>query len=191
MDCYTRLKLPQTASIDPEILQAAYLEQSKLHHPDHGGDPQVAAFIHEAYEILKAPEKRIKHLISLQNDPDLSAWRTVQMKEDLMTLFSRVGALTQQTKSQLDKVLNAKGAIGRAVLTPQLLQTQQQLEGLNEQLDVALNGMQKQLCAWDSLPEKTSSDWQSLATFQAEFAYLQRWQSQVKAMLLDVMTALL
>ncbi|UGS25335.1 J domain-containing protein [Microbacterium resistens] len=58
-DHYEMLQISRSASDD--VIRAAYRSLMKVHHPDRGGDPSVAAAIHEAYATLSDPDLRRRH----------------------------------------------------------------------------------------------------------------------------------
>lgn len=77
-DHYERLGLPRRFSIDPVLLEAAYLDRSRAVHPDfhHGGSggeqaasEALTAAVNEAYTTLKDPFRRAEHLLALLGGP--------------------------------------------------------------------------------------------------------------------------
>jgi molecular chaperone HscB len=77
-DHYERLGLPRRFSIDPALLEAAYLDRSRAVHPDfhHGGSggeqaasESLTAGVNEAYATLKDPFRRAEHLLALLGGP--------------------------------------------------------------------------------------------------------------------------
>lgn len=55
-DPYKRLGVPRDAK--PEDVKRAWRRVAQIHHPDHGGDPQVFAELKLCYEILIDPVRR-------------------------------------------------------------------------------------------------------------------------------------
>ncbi len=49
--CYRLLGLSPSATWDE--IQTAYRRKAKVHHPDHGGDPDAMRALNEAYQTLK------------------------------------------------------------------------------------------------------------------------------------------
>ena len=77
-DHFERLGLPRRFSIDPAVLEAAYLDRSRAVHPDfhHGGSggeqaasEALTAAVNEAYTTLKDPFRRAEHLLTLLGGP--------------------------------------------------------------------------------------------------------------------------
>jgi molecular chaperone HscB len=80
-DHFERLGLPRRFSIDPSVLEAAYLDRSRAVHPDfhqtgsgaeQAASETVAAAVNEAYTILKDPFRRAEHLLGLLGGPTAS-----------------------------------------------------------------------------------------------------------------------
>lgn len=59
MDLYKTLGVLKNAT--PEEIKTGYRSQSKVHHPDKGGDTETFKQIALAYEILSDPEKRQRY----------------------------------------------------------------------------------------------------------------------------------
>src|SRR5688572_14192364 len=91
VDFFAVLGLPRAAALDEQRLHRAYTERSRTAHPDHGGSEALAAQLNAAYEVLRSPEKRLKHLLELAAPPEAKAWRTVPLDESMMSLFSELG----------------------------------------------------------------------------------------------------
>ena len=77
-DHYERLGLPRRFSIDPAVLEAAYLDRSRAVHPDfhHAGSggeqaasETLTAAVNEAYTTLKDQFRRAEHLLALLGGP--------------------------------------------------------------------------------------------------------------------------
>ncbi|WP_075088099.1 J domain-containing protein [Verrucomicrobium spinosum] len=79
------LALPARLSLDEGTLQQAYLSRSRLAHPDHGGSDREASEVNAAYEVLKAPDKRVKHLLEFAAPEAARSWRTVPLDERMMS----------------------------------------------------------------------------------------------------------
>lgn len=74
MNHFTLLSLPASFNIDVEQLEAAYFAAQRQYHPDRfvGKTPeeklaaaQKSSDVNEAYNTLKTPLKRAKHLLAL------------------------------------------------------------------------------------------------------------------------------
>ena len=167
------LGLPQTASLDAEVVRAAYFEKSKQPGADN-------AVLNAAFEQLLEPDKRLKHLIELAAPPEAKLWRAVPMGEDLMGLFMALGKVRPEAEALVEKRQKALSALARALLEGQtyvirdaLEQTGSALYEKREALEAELRGL-------------AEHDWPKLAEAQARFSYLAKWQTQVRELLLKL-----
>ena len=187
MDCFELLSLPKSAALSEELLQEAYSKHSRLAHPDHGGSEQSAAEINAAYETLRAPEKRLKHLLELCAGEAARAWRTVPLDEAMMSLFSRLGGALNASGQFLEKKENAKSALAKALLANEEFQWRDQLEEIGFELEAKRQELETALRFWDAANVADEASWKELAAIQARFSYLARWQGQIRERLLALM----
>lgn len=173
-DAFTILGLPPVAALTEEQVRAAYFEKSKAADADN-------ASLNAAFELLLAPDKRLKHLIDLAAPPEAKQWRTVAMGEDLMDLFMALGKVRPQAEALVEKRQKAQSALGRALLEKQTFAVRDSLE----QTGFALDQKRQDLEA--ELPGLGEHDWPRLAEAQARFTYLAKWQTQVRELLLKLM----
>jgi curved DNA-binding protein CbpA len=187
-DSFATLGLPRAATLDEPSLHRAYTTHSRAAHPDHGGSEALAAKVNAAYETLRYPEKRLKHLLELAGPPDAKAWRTVPLDEGMMALFSELGKAMENTSKFLDRKSKAASAIARAVLAAEELRNRETLEAIGFEIEKRRGEMEAGLPAWDAaIASDDESAWKQLAAMQARFAYLAKWQAQVRERLLALM----
>lgn len=187
-DCYAILGLPRSVALAEETLHRAYAEKSKAAHPDHGGSDQSAAETNAAYETLRAPERRLKHLLELAAPDDAKAWRTVPMDDKMMTLFSALGKALDASAKFLERKSKAQSALAKALLANEEMQQREVLEEIGFEIEGSRTEMEARLPLLDqALPEADAETWKELALMQARFSYLARWQSQVRERLLALM----
>ena len=128
-----------------------------------------------------APDKRLKHLIDIAAPEDAKKWRTVAMGEDMMQLFMALGNARPEAESLIEKRGRALSALSKALLEKQTFSLRDDLE----QIGTALDDKRQALDA--ELPELDDRDWPRVAEAQARFAYLSKWQAQVRELLLKLM----
>jgi curved DNA-binding protein CbpA len=187
-DSFTTLGLPRAATLDEPALQRAYTTHSRTAHPDHGGSEALAAKVNAAYETLRHPEKRLKHLLELAGPSDAKAWRTVPLDEGMMTLFSELGKTMEVTSKFLERKARAASAIARAVLAGEEMRHRETLETIGFEIERQKNEMAARLPTLDAtIAGGDASVWKQVAAMQARFAYLAKWQSQVRERLLALM----
>lgn len=188
VDSFAVLGLPRMAALDEQTLQRAYTMHSRAAHPDHGGDEAHAAQVNAAYETLRPSEKRLKHLLEIAGPEEAKAWRTVPLDEAMMSLFSELGKAMDATAKFLERKNKAASAIAKALLTSEELQHRETLERIGFELEERKGDIETQLPALDAaLARDDAGAWKQLAAMQARFAYLAKWQAQVRERLLALM----
>jgi len=187
-DHFQALSLPRRAALREEALAEAYFLKSRESHPDHGGVEAVAAQVNAAYETLRQPDKRLKHLLEIAAPDAGKAWRTVPLDEALMALFARLGAAMAASGMFLDKKTKAQSALARALLANEEFQQRDVLEKIGEEIQAHQNLIEAQLPELDSKLEAVPEQaWREVAALQARLAYLAKWQAQVRERLLQLM----
>jgi curved DNA-binding protein CbpA len=188
LDYFATLGLPRTAAIDEQALHRAYTEHSRHAHPDHGGSETMAAHVNAAYETLRHPEKRLKHLLEIFGPDEATAWRTVPLDEHMMQLFSALSAAMDSSVKFLDRKAKAASALARALLANEEMQHREALEHIGFDIEEKKKGMEALLPSLDAAIKDQQPDaWKQLAAMQARFAYLSKWQAQVRERLLALM----
>ncbi len=174
MDAFATLGLLRTAALSEEAVRAAYFEKSKAAGADH-------AALNEAYELLLAPEKRLKHLLDLEAPEDAKQWRTVAMGEDLMQHFMALGRVRPEAEALIEKRGKAQSALAKALLERSTFAVREALEGIGTALEEKRGAMETEL------PLIDAGNWRAVAEAQAKFSYVAKWQAQVRELLLKLM----
>lgn len=188
VDCFDVLGLPKKAASLEEDLHRAYSARCKDVHPDHGGSDAAAAELNAAYETLRSPERRLKHLLETTGPDEAKAWRTVPLDEELMAIFGGVGKALDSSGKFLERKAKAQSALAKALLANEEMTQREALERLGFEIEHHRVVMQAGLPALDELlASGDSGAWKQLAVAQAKFAYLGKWQTQVRERLLALM----
>ena len=174
MDAFTVLDLPQSAALSEEQVRAAYFEKCKAEDADR-------AALNAAYELLLTPDKRLRHLLDIAAPEAARQWRTVTMREDLMQLFMALGRVRPEAEALIHKRSQTQSTLTRALTERQALQLRETLEGIGAALDDKRQALETELSSI------SPDDWQTIAEAQARFAYLAKWQAQVRELLLKLM----
>lgn len=174
MDAFALLELPRLPALDEEQVKAAYFEKSRAADADHGA-------LNEAYELLLAPEKRLKHLLDLAAPADAKQWRTVAMSEDLMQHFMALGKVCPEAEALIEKRAKAQSALAKALLEKPAFALRETLEAIGSALD------EKRETLAAGLAQTPADDWPALVQAQAQFSYLAKWLAQVRELLLKLM----
>ncbi len=189
MDAFALLGLPRRAALDEAALRQAYTSLSRTAHPDHGGSETQASALNAAYEVLRQPERRLRHLLELAGPEEAAAWRTVPLDEGMMQTFMDLGDALEKSAAFLERKQKATSALAKALLTAEEMQHRESLEAIGmalqerrDAMESALGGLDASLSATPDLPT-----WQALAAAQARFAYVAKWQAQIRERLLALM----
>jgi curved DNA-binding protein CbpA len=181
MDAFASLGLARTAALDAELLKAAYAEKCKLTHPDQAsGDEAQSADLNTAFETLSAPEKRLKHLLSLEAG-DQAAWKTVPLDAAMMDLFSKIGPFLQNLTAHAKKKETAASALAKALLSSAEMKLQEQAESLGAELSALRETLEAELPPLDEKRRLGDSNvFSELHCVQAKLAYVAKWQAQIR-----------
>lgn len=187
-DYFEILSLPKQASLNEDELHRSYAALSKTKHPDQGGSDDDAAQLNAAYETLRMPDRRLKHLLETSGPDEAKAWRTVPLDEGLMTLFGGVGKALEASARFLERKALAQTALSKALLANEEILQREALERLGFEIEAHRAGMEAELGKLDELLSSgDASVWKQLAMMQAKFAYLGKWQTQIRERLLALM----
>lgn len=181
-DHFATLHLPRCAALDEEALKQAYASRSRETHPDQAaGDEKQSSELNTAFEVLSAPEKRLKHLIELEADAAARAWKTIPLDSTMMSLFDKLAPFLHGIGEYTRKKQSATSALTRALLSSEEMKLREtaeeratELAALREQLEAQLPGLDVRRVANDA---GVVRDMQIL---QAKLAYLAKWQAQVR-----------
>lgn len=187
MDAFERLGLERGAVLDEEVLKRAWIEHGRTAHPDQaGGDGALSAEINAAYEVLREPEGRLKHLLELEHPEESAVWATVPMEEGLMQVFMKLGPVLQRVEAFAKKKAAATSALAEALLMGEQMRVQEALEERMEELNGLREGLEAGLVEVDVLrgegDAKTAME--AMRVLRAKFAYVGKWQRQAREALM-------
>lgn len=178
-DYFALLEQPRVPWLEPATLKEIFHRKTLEHHPDittSGSEGQFAE-LNEAYQVLQDPKRRLHHLLSLENCSPLA---NQIVPAELQELFLGLGALKQRAKLVLEKKRTASNALSRALLEPEVLALQEDLEGWRKQirklLDQAMTELREMNSRWLSDRESQVAP---LSNLYLKFAYVGRWSEQL------------
>ena len=158
-DYFALLDQPRRPWLDPERLKETFHARTLQAHPDSAaGDDAKFTELNEAYQVLRDPKRRLQHLLQLGG----AATSTSVIPPDIAQLFPEVAALTREAGQ-----INAEVAKTISALSRSLLKTRAVFHRARETALVSLKAI---------APE----DWFALQTLSANFAYLDRWISELE-----------
>ncbi len=113
MNAFERLGLPLKLALDEVLLSERVTAESRLHHPDAGGDESVFREVRKAGEVLSVPALRIREALVLAGgDPSERG----EVSPDVMDLFTPVAGVLGEVSEFVSKRTKALSGLGRAVL---------------------------------------------------------------------------
>lgn len=181
-DHFATLGLPRAAALDEEALKQAYTSRSRDAHPDQGtGDEKQSTELNTAFEILSAPEKRLKHLIKLEADEAARAWKTIPLDTTMMSLFDKLAPFLHSIGDYTRKKQSATSALAKALLSGEEMRLRETAEERAAELTTLREELEALLPDIDA--RRTTGDagvMRDMQILQAKLAYLAKWQSQVR-----------
>ncbi len=172
-DYFALLEQPRAPWLDPAVLKEAFHRKTLKQHPDtrQAGAEGQFALLNEAYQVLRDPKRRLRHLMELQGAGATADQQT--LPADLQELFLQIGAANRRAKLFLDQLGGATTALSRSILKPKAIETQREVERLRRTIGDRTEAAEQELRVTDA----TEID--RLATLHLKFAYLNRWSAQL------------
>ena len=169
MDCFALLGVPRRPWIDPDRLKERFHELSARHHPDvrATGSGEAFAELNAAYQILRDPVRRLRHLLELEGAGE--SVRTREIPPELIDLFMETGRLRADFNHLAAKHSEAASALAQALLASKKSALKASLHGLLSRLDRAQSAIVASLEAMDSYSEGKISE------AHQRLAFLSKW----------------
>jgi DnaJ-domain-containing protein 1 len=179
-DCFALLGETRRPWLDPEALKEKFHALTSEHHPDvaRGAAADFSA-LNAAYNTLRDPRERLRHLLELESPEALS--RPQQIPGAIADLFVQIGKQRQALGAFLRKQSEAASPLSRALLAPEKFAVREELENVL----ATVNGHQARL-----LDEVRSLDatWQAgkagalprLTEIFQSLSYVSKWTEQVR-----------
>jgi curved DNA-binding protein CbpA len=194
-DCFALLHEPRRPWLDPGALKARFLALSATAHPDrtHTADAAARESAHEhfaelnaAFQCLREPKERLKHLLELELGSRPQQVETVP--NDLMELSMTVARLCCDTDGFLQEKARASSPLLQVQLFERGQQYSEQIGQLQSQLSSRRDPLIAELKAvdaeWDlnGNPGQEQRDQQlrSLGRIYRLLRYFDRWQQQLQ-----------
>lgn len=183
-DYFALLGEPRRPWLDEEALKSKFLAFSAEVHPDrvHGFPAAEQQAAHErfgelnaAYNCLREPKKRLRHLIELHTGRQPEPVQ--QVPQTLVDLFFRIG----QACRSADEFLKRKAAVTSPLLLAEMFGQGQQLSDQCAALRAELAAKQDDLLATlKELNDRWQQELARVEALQQTLSYLHRWQSQLQ-----------
>ncbi len=183
-DHFARLGEPRRPWLDDEALKARFHALTAEHHPDvAAADSPDFAALNVAYQTLREPHARLRHLLEL----DAPEWTALHRHSHppapqvIGALFGEMGDKKQSVDSFLKKRAGADSALARAMLMGDQLMLQDELQEWLAVLEAEKARWLARLpaldAAWQADPAATVP--QIAETAQA-LGYLEKWTAQIR-----------
>jgi curved DNA-binding protein CbpA len=179
-DHFAALHQPRRPWLDDAALKEAFHRATTEHHPDISRDSgEKSAALNAAYGALREPALRLKHLLELEwpDAPPAAA----SISGALAEMFGKLAGIRQRRADLLKKEASAQSPLTRALLVEQRTACRQEIEttltALNALEAVARAELQTLDTHWEQRDESTRA---RLVATQQQFAYLAKWQAQLR-----------
>jgi len=182
LDEFAILQQPRRPWLDPEALKERFHRLTAEHHPDvsgAGGEGQFAA-MNSAYNVLREPASRLRHLLELEAPEKLKAPQ--QIPNAFADLFMKIAGFRRGLDAFQQKSAAASTALAKALIAEERFEWSEKGSAIRAELEsayeAALADLESANAAWDATPRPVDL-FDRLAGLQHRFAYLSKWRSQV------------
>lgn len=190
---------PRRPWLDPEALKAKFLSLSATAHPDrvHTADPREQKAAHDSYaelnaafQCLREPKERLKHLLELERGTRPQQLHTVP--NDLMDLSMGVAQLCRKA----DALLEEKKRSASPLLQVELFERNQECTEQVRELEQSISTKREHLLSelkdldvkWVSKLDASerSELLQKLERIHPVLSYFERWHEQLQERLVQL-----
>jgi len=166
--------------LDDAALKDAFHRATAQCHPDVAGDDgEKSAALNAAYAVLRDPSSRLKHLLELEWPGPAPSPGAIP--PHLGTTFGRIAETRQRGRDLAAKEAAAQSPLARALLAGDRATYRRDLEAtvgaLAETETAALEDLRQLDALWEQRDEAMRD---RLAAAQQHFAYLAKWQAQLR-----------
>ena len=202
-DYFALLDEPRRPWLDPELLKAKFHALTATVHPDRvhrATEPekkeanQRYAELNAAYQCLREPKERLRHLLELERGSKVQDVQKIS--PGTIDLFMEISQLCRET----DAFLAEKARVTSPLLKVQLFEREMTLTDRLNLLLEHLNGRREALIvqirnldmAWETAPPIGSSSrlhvlpCSRLEHIYRDFSYLKRWTQQLQERLVQL-----
>lgn len=181
-DSFAQLQLPRRPFLSEETVRDAFHRLAAEHHPDKtGGESTRFAELTSAFETLRSPVLRLKHLMELESLAPSQAG----VPSDLVDLFPAVAQARQQIGAALEKRRAAPNALARSLAAVDSANARRSAEELSQKLEnlhaAAITELRQLNFIWPA-PEARAA----LPLLHTRFAFLAKWRDQLRESLLQL-----
>ncbi len=179
-DAFAILQLPRRPWLEESDVRAAFQKAATHAHPDAAGSTLDFANLTQAYQTLREPASRIKHLLALEapNTPPASG-----IPAELIPLFPMIAKVREAIDRWNQKRSQAVSKLEQAVAKTELAQLRSDAGKVHDQVAIAMRSALDELRVLDAAwPSHAAVH--ELAALQARLTFLEKWQAQLRETLL-------
>lgn len=181
---FETLGLPARPWLEPEALQARYVELAAKWHPDASADPQAETRFQElvrAHLLLRDPVKRLDCVLQLEISRSAGMPPGPQITEELTELFLSIATFNRQLQTFHAQQPATQSPLSRALLQSDRLSLGHDLEKLSRTVEHHWQRCETQIHAADTIWERRTPELlDSLVKVLREMVFLQRWRTQLR-----------
>jgi curved DNA-binding protein CbpA len=182
------LELPARPWLEPDAVKAAFHRLGATRHPDApAGDADAFAAANAAWQILRDPVQRLRHLLELEGAPAPSA--SAQIPPTLADTFMTLAKLRRTLDDFAKREAAATGVLARALLAGERATLERDLRTALADLDESIAEALAEVRALDAVwPQRHAATLARLAAWQQALAFLGKWSDQLREALFDLGT---
>jgi len=202
-DYFALLDEPRRPWLDPELLKAKFHALAATVHPDRLHDAtepekkaanQRYAELNAAYQCLREPKERLRHLLELERGNQVEDMQKIS--PGTMDLFAEVSQLCRETDAFLAEKASVTSPLLKVRVFERGMALVDRLNSLVEHLKGRREGLIAQMrnlnMAWETAPPVGSSSrlhvlpCSRLEHIYRDFSYLKRWTQQLQERLVQL-----
>lgn len=183
-DHFAVLGMDPSPALDVESLRAAFEERSRRLHPDvAGGNGLEFREVNAAYQTLREPARRLRHLLELRAPEFLQVSRPPDA--EAVEWFMQAGELLQRLDALAAREQAAASPLARALLAPEKMVLMDALQKIIAILESAQAEAGREV-------EAMTPDWDSpdglrrIAALQPRLTFLAKWAATLRERLLSL-----
>ena len=179
-DHFATLALPRRPWLEPEEIKVAFHRLAAERHPDSpGGEAEAFARTNAAWQILREPASRLRHLLALEF-PALDLAST-QLPPALADAFMDIAALLRVLEDFRRRKAAASGALASALLADDRGKLERRVSAALALIDAIIARAHDEVRTIDtSWPQRDDTTADRLFALQRELTFAEKWSAQLR-----------
>jgi DnaJ-domain-containing protein 1 len=178
-DYFKILDQPRRPWLEEAPLKQSFQKLAAIQHPDAAGTGDAARFavLNSAYSTLKEPALRLRHLLELESEP---LPPTAQIPPALAQLFMELASSRAKLDRFLAKQSGASSPLGKAMVVIEKIALKESWDLMGRRIGEAKESATERLLQLDADWHGPEPVKDTLISLHQEFAYLARWEAQLR-----------